>query len=253
MERQEILKGKVAFITGASRGIGAGIARALAESGAKLVLTYAENDALAEALRVDLCARGAEVICVSMQSADRDSIRLAVAKAYDELGEIDILVNNAAIAQEKPFDSITDDDWDYMFAVNLRGPFALTQEVLPAMIRNKWGRIVNISSIGGQLGGINQVHYASTKAGLIGLTRSISRIYSPYGITCNAIAPGLIETDMTRKELATEAGQKKLSSVPVGRIGKTEDIGAAVQYLCGPGSSYITGQTLNINGGSYFG
>lgn len=247
------MKGKVAFITGASRGIGEGIARALAEPGAKLALTYAENSGLAEILRVDLTAQGAEVICVGMQAADRNSVRLAIAKASDELGDIDILVNNAAIAQEKPFDSITDADWDHMFAVNLRGPFALMQEVLPKMVQNKWGRIINISSIGGQLGGINQVHYASAKAGLIGLTRSISRIYSPYGITCNAIAPGLIDTDMIRSELTTIAGRSKLSNIPVGRIGKAEDVGAAVRYLCGTGSSYVTGQTLNINGGSYFG
>lgn len=247
------MKEKVAFISGASRGIGAAIACALAKNGVKVAIGYSSNAALANTLRDELNANGGRAISVPLQASKRDSIRAAIEMTRAGLGEVDILVNNAAMAQEKPFPEITDDDWNQMFAVNLRGPFALTQEVLPWMTSNRWGRIVNISSIGGQIGGINQVHYASAKSGLIGLTKSIARIYSSAGVTCNAIAPGLILTDMISGELSTEAGQKKLAGIPVGRIGTAEEVAEAVVFLCSPQSGYISGQTLNINGGTYLG
>jgi len=184
----------------------------------------------------------------------RDSIRSAIDRCVSHFsGPISILVNNAAISQEKPFDTITDEDWDHMLAVNLRGPFAFSQEVLLGMIKNRWGRIVNIASIGGQWGGHNQVHYAAAKAGLINFTRSIAKIYSKHGITCNAVSPGLVQTDMSSHELETEVGKEKVKNIPVGRIGTVEEVASAVLYLCSDEASYITGQTINVNGGMYFG
>ena len=187
-----------------------------------------------------------------MNSNNRKSIKNVIHLSKMEFGMIDILVNNAAIAQEKSFNSITDDDWNQMMSINLRGPFCLTQELLPDMIQSQWGRIINISSIGGQWGGYNQVHYAASKAALINFTQSIARIYSGHGITSNAIAPGLIDTDMISSELNTDAGKEKVANIPVKRLGTVKEVGSAVAYLVSDEASYITGQTININGGMLF-
>ena len=177
-----------------------------------------------------------------------------MAEIYERFSSpVNILVNNGAIAQEKPFQQLTDQDWERMLAINLRGPFACIQEVLPQMLEQQWGRIVNVVSIGGQWGGANQVHYAAAKAGLINLTRSMAKLYSCKGITSNAVSPGLVQTDMTRTELSTKAGRAKVASIPVGRIGTSYEVAAAVKFLCSDEASYITGQTINVNGGMYFG
>ena len=159
------------------------------------------------------------------------------------------MVNNAALAQEKPFAAITDADWDRMLAVNLRGAFIVAQETLPAMQAGKWGRIINITSIGGQWGGMRQVHYAAAKAGLINLTHSLARLYSADGITANAISPGLVATAMIRKELKSKSGRQKAAQIPAGRIAEPEEIAAGIIYLASDAAAYVTGQTLNINGG----
>lgn len=246
------LNKKVAFITGGNRGIGKGIALALANTGANIMITYNKNHKAAELTCDEINNMGGNALNVKMHNEDRVSIKGALDFAIQEMGVIDILINNAGIAQEKPFETITDKDWDQMMAVNLRGPFTVTQEVLPSMINNKWGRIINIASIGGQWGGFNQVHYAAAKAGLINFTRSIAKIYSQHGITSNAIAPGLIATEMSAAELETEAGKQKLVSIPVNKIGSVDDVGSAVVYLASNEAHYITGQTININGGLYF-
>ena len=247
------LKDKVALVTGGSRGIGHGIAKKLAECGCTVALSYVRNKEMAQKSVRDITSLGARAIAVPLAVEDRNSIRKALGIIKTELGRINVLVNNAAIAQEKPFESVTDDDWDRVLGINLRGPFACTQEVLPDMLAIGWGRIINISSIGGQWGGFNQVHYAAAKAGLINLTRSMAKIYSHTGITCNAIAPGLIATDMSAAELETEAGKEKVKNIPAGRLGNIEEVAATVAFLCTDGASYITGQTLNLNGGMYFG
>lgn len=244
---------KVVLVTGGSRGIGQGIAEEMAACGYSVALAYSHSRELAEDTAQSIASSGGKAIAVHLAVEDRNSIRKAVGIIKTELGSINILVNNAAIAQEKAFESITDDDWDRVLAVNLRGPFACTQEVLPDMLTSGWGRIINISSIGGQWGGFNQVHYAAAKAGLINLTRSMAKIYSHTGITCNAIAPGLIATDMSAAELETEAGKEKVKNIPAGRLGNVEEVAATVAFLCTDGASYITGQTLNLNGGMYFG
>ncbi|WP_432743833.1 3-oxoacyl-ACP reductase family protein [Methylobacter sp. G7] len=244
---------RIALITGGSRGIGRSIALALAKEGYPVALTYRENRIKAEETASQIISDGGRVLVVEMAMEDRKSIREALQTVRSELGRISILINNAAIAQEKPFGTITDNDWDAMLNVNLRGAFVCAQEVLPDMLEQSWGRIVNISSIGGQWGGVNQVHYAVSKAGLIGLTRSLAKIYSGKGITTNAVAPGLVATEMSALELNTEAGKEKVKNIPVGRIGYIAEVTSAVVYLVSSDASYITGQTININGGMYFG
>ena len=235
---------KLALVTGAGSGIGKATALGLLKAGYQVACGYNGNRAGAEAIR------HANARAVKIDIASRASIRRALAetrKAFRR--DIDILVNNAALVQEKPFDTLTDADWDRMLAVNLRGAFILAQQSLPAMAKKKWGRIVNITSIGGQWGGMRQVHYAAAKAGLINLTHSLARLYSPLGITANAVAPGLVATDMIRKELKSKAGRQKAAQIPVGRIAEPDEIAAGVVYLVSDGAAYVTGQTLNINGG----
>jgi len=187
---------------------------------------------------------------VQIDIASRASVKRAIAKSSRHFGRgFDIVVNNAALVQEKPFEAITDADWDRMLAVNLRGAFIVAQECLPGMLKRKWGRIINITSIGGQWGGMRQVHYAAAKAGLINFTHSLARLYSGEGITTNAVAPGLVATDMIRKELKSKAGKSKAAQIPVGRIAEPEEIAAGIVYLASEDAGYITGQTLNINGG----
>lgn len=243
---------KVCFVTGGSRGIGAAITRALAQGGNHVAFTFNRSAEAAQRLADEIGEAGGTALALGMESSDRMSVRDAVQQVRYQLGQIDILVNNAGMAQEKPFLEINDDDWNVMLGVNLRGPFACSQEVLPGMIERGYGRIINISSIGGQWGGINQVHYAAAKAALINLTRSIAKIYSRFGITCNCVAPGLVDTEMIRNELASDSGREKIRTIPAGRIATCEEIASAVLFLCSHGASYITGQTISINGGMYF-
>ena len=245
---------KLAFVTGGSRGIGKGIVYSLARNGYRVAFSYNSSSGSSESEHIvkELSQLGVEVVAVKMSIESRSSVRHAITKIVAELGQIDILVNNAGIAQEKPFNTITDDDWDIMQAINLRGPFSMVQELMPHMVKQKWGRIINISSIGGQWGGFNQVHYAAAKAALINFTQSIAKIYSQNGVTSNAIAPGLIATDMSEAELNTDAGRKKVEGIPSKRLGTVEDVGAAVVYLASDDASYVTGQTINLNGGMFF-
>lgn len=235
---------KLALVTGAGGGIGKAAAIALLDAGYLVACGYNANRAGAEAIR------HANAKAVKIDIASRTSVKRAIAASGKHFGQgIDIVVNNAALAQEKPFETITDADWDRMLAVNLRGAFIVAQETLPAMQAKKWGRIINITSIGGQWGGMRQVHYAAAKAGLINLTHSLARLYSVHGITANAISPGLVATDMIRKELASKAGKRKAAQIPAGRIAEPEEIAAGIVYLASNAAAYVTGQTLNINGG----
>ena len=238
-----------ALVTGASRGIGKAIATLLLERGYKVACGFRAQQGKA----AELAARHADALPIRLDIHDRASVRDALAATAKRFGgPIDILVNNAAIADEKPFETITDADWDRMLETNLRGPFIAAQEALPAMVAKRWGRIVNIVSIGGQWGGLRQVHYAASKAGLINLTQSLARLYSAQGITSNAVSPGLVETDMVQTELHSEAGRAKLAQIPLGRIAAPREIAAAVAFLCSEEAGYITGQTVNVNGGMLF-
>jgi len=237
---------KVALVTGAGSGIGRACALALLVAGYRVACGYNHNRAGAES--VAKTHPGA--LAVKIDIASRASVRRAIAASTRHFGRgFDIVVNNAALVQEKPFDRLSDADWDRMLAVNLRGPFIVAQECLPAMLKRNWGRIINITSIGGQWGGMRQVHYAAAKAGLINLTHSLARLYSGAGITANAIAPGLVATGMIRKELKSKAGKAKAAQIPVGRIAEPDEIAAGVVYLASESAGYVTGQTLNINGG----
>jgi len=217
------------------------------------MLTYKNNAELAAEVVQEIEANGGRAASVQMSLDDRISIRKAVAKTEELLGKPSILVNNAAIAQEKPFLDITDDDWDSVLSCNLKGAFAACQEVLPGMLSDGFGRIINITSIGGQWGGFNQVHYAASKAGLISLTMSLAKIYSHKGVTCNAVAPGLVKTEMTANELGSEKGKEKVRNIPMGRIGTVQEVAAVVAFLATEAAGYVTGQTVNANGGMYFG
>jgi acetoacetyl-CoA reductase/3-oxoacyl-[acyl-carrier protein] reductase len=243
----------VALVTGGSRGIGRAVALALAEAGADVAFTYRRSAPQARELVEELQGRGARALALLAQEGERADARKALEVVRSELGPVQVLVNNAAIAQELAFLEIRDEDWDRMLAVNLRGPFVWCQEVLPDMLEAGFGRIVNVASLGGQTGGERQPHYAAAKAGLISLTRSLARLYSGRGVTCNAVSPGLVRTDMTRAELASEAGRRKLASIPVGRVGTPREVAEAVLFLAGEAAGYVTGQTLGVNGGLYFG
>jgi acetoacetyl-CoA reductase/3-oxoacyl-[acyl-carrier protein] reductase len=248
-----ILDGQSALVTGASRGIGRAIALALAEAGAAVMLTYERNQGLAAQAAEEVESRGGHAGTVQMSLESRQSIKAAVAKTKKTLGAVDILVNNAAVAQEKPFEEISDEDWDRVLACNLRGAFVSSQEVLPGMIEARCGRIINITSVGGQWGGLKQVHYAASKAGLISLTMSLARIFSDRGVTCNAVSPGLVVTDMASEAIESETRRGKIEDIPIKRVGTAREVADVVVFLASKAASYVTGQTINVNGGMYFG
>ena len=236
-------KNKIVFVTGASRGIGKTIADKFSEEGYDVIYGYKNTP-----------INDKNIFSVKIDVTSRDSIKNAIKLSEEKFKKgIDILVNNAGIAQEKDFLTISEDDWATMLNTNLASAYRFTQEVLPNMISNKWGRIINITSIGGQWGGFNQVHYAASKAALISFTMSMAKIYSKDGITSNAISPGLVETDMSKNEMQTEAGKLKIKNIPMNRLGTKEEIANIALFLASNESSYITGQTINANGGMYFG
>lgn len=246
------LKDKVAIVTGASRGIGKAIAIEMAREGARIIVNYNNSkEGALEVIKEIQYIKGTS-IAVRADITKRNEVRKMIDIAVENFGGIHILVNNAGILQQKPFESITDNEWDRMFEVNMKGAFICTQECIPYMLKNNFGRIINISSIGGQWGGNLAVHYSATKAGIISLTRSLARIYSKDGINTNCIAPGLVLTEMSAKEMATEAGKEKLKSIPINRPANPEEIGRIAVFLASEDGSYITGQTLNANGGMLF-
>lgn len=244
------LKNKTAIITGASGGIGQAIAKEFAKEGANLVICYNKNAKKAEELSKKLKCNS---IVVQLDLSNSQSIIEVVKQTVEKFNSIDILVNNGAILQQKQFEEISSQDWDNMLNINLKGPFLLSQKVIPTMKKNNWGRIINISSIGGQWGGNLAVHYSASKAGLISLTKSLAKIYSKDGILTNCIAPGLIETEMIANEIKTKEGKEKIKQIPIKRIGTPEEIAKTALFLASDDSSYTTGQTINLNGGMYFG
>jgi len=243
MQCGHTMDNKLVFVTGASKGIGKAIADAFSHAGYQVAYGYNNtpvNDVNGFPVQVDI--------------ANRHSIKKAIEKSeYHFKTHISVLINNGAISQEKDFLTISDEDWENMLNVNLKGAFSFSQEVLPNMIKQGWGRIINITSIGGQWGGFNQVHYAASKAALISLTNSLAKIYSKDGITSNAISPGLVATEMTASELTTQAGKDKIKNIPMGRLGTSQEIADIALFLASKQSSYVTGQTINANGGMYFG
>ena len=240
-------KKKVAFVTGGSGGIGKSICLKLIKSGFYVAVGYKTNKKDATNL-----TKKNPAIAIQVDVSSRKSIKKSIQSCKKFFGQnIDVLINNAAISQEKPFEKISDADWDHMLVSNLRSAFSFSQEVIPHMIKNKWGRIVNVVSISGQWGGRNQIHYAASKAGLINLTTSLAKLYSKSGITINAVSPGLVKTKMIANELKTTSGKNKVKQIPIGRIADTDEVANIVNFLCSDEASYITGQTINVNGGMY--
>lgn len=237
------------LVTGASRGLGAAIAEELLAAGHRVVGTWCSAPG-----RVDFLAASYPdtfaAVCMDQRSAP--SVNAAISKACGRFGPVAVLVNNAAIAEERPFEDLDDDAWLRMLDTNLVGPVRLVRACLPAMREAKWGRILNVSSIGGQWGGLRQVHYAASKAALINFTRSLAKLYACEGVVPIALAPGLFETDMTAAELASPAGKTKLAAIPAGRSGSPQELGQLVLSLLGPAGDYLAGQTINANGGMYF-
>jgi 3-oxoacyl-[acyl-carrier protein] reductase len=240
---------RIAFITGASRGIGRACAIALSAGGAKVVLAARQVDKLEE-VGTAIRAGGGEAFVVPIDLASQDSIKEAFSKASKEFGRVDILINNAGLTRDGLALRMKRDDWDAVIQTNLSGSFFCIQQVLPAMVRERWGRIVNITSVVGESGNAGQANYAASKAGLIGLTKSLAQELGSRNITVNAVAPGFVETDMTAS-LSDELKAKITESVPLKRIGKPEDIAAAVKFLAGDEAAYITGHVLDVNGGMF--
>jgi 3-oxoacyl-[acyl-carrier protein] reductase len=249
----EALRGRTALITGASRGIGRAIALALARAGANVAVGYRERAEAAAEVVGAIEAGGGRALAVRGDVAVRADVGSLVARTLEAFGGLDVLVNNAGLLQQKPFAELDEEDWDRTLAVNLKSVFLCSQEALPALraAGGAGGRIVNVASSGGQLGGTLAPHYAAAKAGTIALTRSLARLLAP-GIAVNCVAPGLIETEMTRAELASAAGREKLAQIPLGRAGGAEEVAEAALFLAAS-ARYVTGHTLNVNGGLYLG
>jgi len=240
---------RVAFITGASRGIGRATALSLCRAGFDIVVASPEIERNEE-VATEIRACSGEAMTVNLDVTSLDSVKDAFAKALKDKSRIDVLVNNAGIARDGLAVRMKQADWDLVLRLNLDGAFLCIQQVLPSMMRNRWGRIVNISSVVGQAGSAGQANYAASKAGLIGLTKALAQEMASRSITVNAVAPGYIATDMTNV-LPEDVKQKILSSVPLGRMGRPEDIAAAVKFLASEDAAYITGQVLGVNGGMY--
>ncbi len=232
-----------ALITGGSRGIGAQTVRAFCAANYRVVFFYLNSESAAQTLSAET---GAYAICCDVR--DSASVASACAEAKRLLGHIDVLVNNAGVAQQKLFTDITDEDWRSMIDTHLTGAFSVSRAVLPEMISRRYGRIINVGSIWGQVGASCETHYSAAKAGLIGLTKALAKEVAPSGVTVNCICPGVIETDMlssfTPDDLAALAEE-----TPVGRLGTPEDIAHSILWLADPASSFITGQIVGVNGG----
>ncbi len=239
---------RTAFITGASRGIGRAIARRLAAEGCAVGINYLQSREQAEALAAELRAAGCQAAAVQGDVADRAAITAAIRRAEAELGPVEVLVNNAGIAQQDLFQDTGDALWHRLFAVNVDGAYHTVQAVLPHMLHVKRGSIVNISSMWGLRGASCEVAYSATKAAVIGLTRSLAMELAPSGIRVNCVAPGVICTDMV-EALGEETISSLREETPLGRLGTPEDIAAAVAFFAGEGASFITGQVLTADGG----
>ena len=233
----------VAFVTGGSRGIGAETVKLLSQSGWSVAFCYFSDDAAAQEV-----AQKSGALAIKADVADSDALDKAVKQAQSKLGDIDLLVNNAAISFAGLFTDIAGEDWQRMLNVNVNGAFNATKSVLPQMIKNKRGKIINISSVWGQVGASCEVHYSTTKAALIGFTKALAKEVGPSGITVNCIAPGVIATDMN-KRLTKEDLTALADETPLCRIGTPEDVAKAVLYLASEGADFITGQVLGVDGG----
>jgi 3-oxoacyl-[acyl-carrier protein] reductase len=245
------LSGRVALITGASQGIGYACALKLAAAGAS-VAVVARNQEKLEGLGAQISAAGGKAAAFVLDVSDEEQIKSVFKSALSHFGKIDILVNNAGITRDQLVMRLKRADWDAVLNTNLTSAYLCIQQVIGSMLKQRWGRIINVTSVFGQTGQAGQANYAASKAGLIGLTMAIAREVGSRNITCNAVAPGFIETAMTAA-LSDEIKQAGLKAIPLGRIGTPDDVAGAVCFLASDDASYITGHVLNINGGMLMG
>jgi 3-oxoacyl-[acyl-carrier protein] reductase len=245
------LEGKVALVTGASQGIGRACALELAKAGATVALA-ARNEAKLAEVQAEIEAAGGAAVAFALDVASEDSIKAGVKAILERLGKVDILVHNAGITRDRLVMQMKREDWDDVLSTNLTGAFLLTQALVRQMMKSRWGRIINISSVVGRTGQAGQVNYASTKAGLIGMTRALAREVASRGITVNAVAPGYIETPMTAV-LDEKQTAAMMTTIPLGRAGTDVDVAHAVAYLASEGAGYVTGHVLDVNGGMFMG
>jgi 3-oxoacyl-[acyl-carrier protein] reductase len=243
------LTGRAMIVTGGSRGIGAAIAALLAEHGANVAVSGRDADRVQSAVKA-MDGLPGRVIGLAADAARREDVDRLVDAARGEFGRLDVVVNNAGITSDALLVRMKDDDWDRVMEVNLRGAFLLTRAAAKVMMRQKSGRIINIASAAGAMGNAGQANYSAAKAGLIGLTKASARELAHWGILVNAVAPGLIETDMSAA-IPETARQAFLAQVPMGRIGTAREVAEVVGFLAGDGASYITGQVFHVNGGLY--
>lgn len=243
------LEGQVALVTGASRGIGAVIAQRLAREGAKVAVNYQASAAAAAQVVADINAAGGAAVSLAGDVSQEAEAQGLVKQTLEQWGRIDILVNNAGITRDRLLLRMTPQDWDEVLQVNLRGAFLCTKFVMPQLIRQRSGRIVNISSVIGLSGNPGQANYAAAKAGLIGFTKATAREVASRNITVNALAPGFIDSGGMVAEMSEEARRQVLTRIPMERFGSAADVAAAVAFLCGPGAGYITAQVITVDGG----
>src|ERR1700704_1701036 len=245
------LEGRVALVTGASQGIGHACALALASQGASVAVA-ARNQQKLDELVAQITASGGKAAAFVMDVADEEQIKSGIKSALGQFGKIDILVNNAGITRDQLVMRMKRADWDTVLNTNLTSAYLCIQQVIGSMLKQRWGRIINITSVFGQMGQAGQANYAASKAGLIGLTMAMAREVASRNITCNAVAPGFIETNMTAA-LSDEFKESAVKNIPLGRVGSPEDVANAVCFLASEEASYITGHVLNVNGGLLMG
>jgi 3-oxoacyl-[acyl-carrier protein] reductase len=245
------LEGRVALITGASQGIGHACALALAREGASVAVAARNREKLDE-LAAQIVNNGGKATAFAADVADEEQVKSAIKAAIAEFGKIDILVNNAGITRDTLVMRMKRSDWDAVLNTNLTSAYLCIQQVIGSMLKQRWGRIINITSVFGQMGQAGQANYAASKAGLIGLTLAMAREVASRNITCNAVAPGFIETSMTAV-LSEEFKQSAVKNIPLGRVGSPEDVANAVKFLASDEAAYITGHVLNVNGGLLMG
>ncbi|HZW83599.1 MAG TPA: 3-oxoacyl-[acyl-carrier-protein] reductase [Candidatus Deferrimicrobium sp.] len=243
-----LLKEKVAIVTGASRGLGKATALALAGAGAKVVVNYAGSAALAEETVAEIRSQGGEAVAVQADVSNAQDVERLLSSTLEMFGKVDVLVNNAGITRDNLLLRMKEHDWDAVLDTNLKGIFLTTKAVTKPMMKQRFGRIINLTSVVGLTGNAGQANYAAAKAGVIGFTKSCARELASRGITVNAVAPGFIQTDMTDK-LPDELRQKMLGDIPLGRLGEAKDVANLVVFLASEEASYITGQTINVDGG----